>query len=455
MRENGMKRLLAAALCLLMCAAGLGCEKKEQFVPDIQLSASRPPAKEEAQRQSFTASLYFAATDNRKLSVETRKLELSPGMSRAEAALRALLEGPRSQAVQAVVQWGLRFESIEISDAVCNVFLAGEVELDEKQWLITRAAVASTVFATADVSFVNLYYNRMEPGYHGRPLGAMGPILETLDAYVRNIELEYEALEEERAAGVSTTSFEIRNCTLYYLSENERFLAAAGGLVSYEGAAAIDSIAATLLTRLCTNEDADNPHKSAVPANLTLMEPPKIIMPQTAGEETQNQGDPNINMQVMRQPGIVELTVQEPDAAFDREMLAASITLTLTGYLPQIEGVRLWIAPAVGDAYLYENKDLLTREMFSADIGHTVPLAYPQEEGAAFCRVAWSVGGEGAYDPRTRLAAYLEAEPAPGVRCADFTEADIRDVYLSGDMLVVDWNTGFANKLSALAVKED
>ena len=458
MRNDRIKKAIAVALCLLLCAGACGCEQKEQVVPDIPLSASVPPGKENAMQQSFTASLYFAATDNRKLTVETRKLTISPGISRAEAALRALLEGPRSQSVQSVVQWGIGFDSIEISDAVCNVFLTGEVELDEKQWLITRAAVASTVFATADADFVNLYYNRMEPGYHGRPLGAIGPIFETLDAYVRNIELEYEALEEERAASAGSTSAEIRNCTLYYLAENERFLTAAGELVSYDGAATIDDIASVLLTRLCTNEDPENLHKSAVPENLALMEGPRIVIPAVVDAAGENEPDPAAlpeGVQALRQPAIVELTIQEPDEAFNQELLAASITLTLTGYLPWIEGVRLWIAPEGGTPYLFQGKDRLTREAFSNHIGHTVTLAYPQEDGTAFCSVPWTLSSQEAYDPFMRLAAYLDAEPSPGVRGAVFTQADIRDVYASDDTMIVDWNAGFTEKLQALAEDED
>ncbi len=458
MLSKQMSRLLAVLLCLLLCAGCAGCEEKAQVVPEIPTSASMPPVKAEARKQSFTASLYFAATDNRKLSVETRKIELQPGMSRVEATLRALLEGPRSQSVQSVVQWGVRFDSVEISDSVCNVFLSGEIELDEKQWLITRAAVASTVFAASQASFVNLYYNDMEPGYHGRPLGAIGPIFETLDAYVRNIELEYEALEEERSANTGSTSFEMRNCTLYYLSENERFLTAAGGLISYEGASTIDGITATLLTRLCTNEDVENLHKPAVPTDLSLQEEPRIVFSSATDatdEAAANADVPLTNLQTMRQPGIVEMTIREPDAAFDKELLAASITLTLTGYLPWIEGVRIWIAPTVGAPYLLQGRDSMTREMFADKIGHTVTFAYPQADGAAFCSVPWTVGGKEAYDPYARLAAYLEAEPSPGVRAADFTEADIRDVYMSGDMMIVDWKEGFADKLRALSVEAE
>ncbi|MDD4075975.1 MAG: GerMN domain-containing protein [Eubacteriales bacterium] len=457
MLKKRMERLLAALLCLLLCAICVGCEEKAQVVPEIPTSASMPPAKAEAGKQSFTASLYFTATDNRKLSVETRKIELQPGMSRVEATLRALLEGPRSQSVQSVVQWGIRFDSVEISDSVCNVFLSGEITLDEKQWLITRAAVASTVFAAAEVSFVNLYYNDMEPGYHGRPLGAIGPIFESLDAYVRNIELEYEALEEERTANNGSTSSEMRNCTLYYLSENERFLTAAGGLISYEGASTIDSIASTLLTRLCTNEDLENLHKPAVPTDLSLQVEPEIVLSPTAdaADEPAGADVPLTDLQTMRQPGIVELTIREPDAAFDKELLAASITLTLTGYLPWIEGVRIWIAPEFGEPYLLQGRDSMTRKMFADKIGHTVTFAYPQTDGAAFCSVPWTVGGQEAYDPYARLAAYLEAAPSPGVRAADFTEADLRDVYASGDMMIVDWKEGFADTLRALSAKAE
>ena len=100
MRKGYVKRVL---LCAWLIALGLllgGCMNQisERGMADLSQKAIEPgvtaPQRDGAQDSSALFTLYFLAEDGVTLRPVTRRCTIAGGMTRAQAALEALLSGP-------------------------------------------------------------------------------------------------------------------------------------------------------------------------------------------------------------------------------------------------------------------------------------------------------------------------------------------------------------------------
>ena len=452
-KEKKSFRLLCVCMAALMLCA---CSAPQIETAELVPSAATPRPEMDRESPRYEAELFFPTSNSRELLPESRQIIMDGNISHTEAALRVLCGGASTQSQLSILQNGVEFEKAEVSSESCNVYFRGNVSLDEKQWLITRAAVAATVNAVQGIPFVNLYYNQMEPGYLDRPLGAISPILENLDVYIKNMELEYEALQTEREENVEETSFEMRNATVYFTDTQTGLLLAQNRVISYSASASENDILNILLETMRNAATADNKNvRSALPAGLRLVDPPSFIKdadftePSDAADQTSNEGTSS------RTTGIVELAFFEPDIEYDEELLCGALTLTLTGYIPLVRGIRILFQDANGEIRNPSSIDLFTRDMFSDLIGCSIPLDYPNEDGTGLHSVKRTVSNAESYMLESRLQTLLSESTDTGVSFIGFSPEDVRNVYITGDTAVIDWQPGFASKLRALETNED
>ena len=134
------KRLFALVLAAAFFS---GCANKNEVSGQLSLSKGMPPAlSRDANRESaFEAKLYFVSEDGRNLSVETRTVNCDGDMSRAEAAIRAMQEGPVSDVLKGSIPRGIQYSGIDLSRDACNVYFTGEFK-EIREWLTLRAAVS-------------------------------------------------------------------------------------------------------------------------------------------------------------------------------------------------------------------------------------------------------------------------------------------------------------------------
>ncbi len=458
--QNGkrwMTRLLCMALAAMLCA----CNSPKEEISDMVLTETMPKTEDERDYPYFEAELYFASADNRRLMPETRRVIMAADGSHIEAAVRALFDGASTQSQQSVLQNGLSYEKMELSTGVCNVYISGTAALDEKQWLITRAAVAATVNAVDGTPSVNLYYNQMEPGYLGRPLGALSPIIENLDVYVRNMELEYEAIKKEIEEGVAESSFEMRNATLYFIDNGDDLLMAQNIMLSYDAKTSTEGIAGSLIGALGVMPENANGLKLAIPDDfeLAMVESPiQYIADAVATDEAPPLNDAEDSagdaQQANENTGILEIRINQLARGFDEEKMCGAVTMTLTGFLPGIRGVYIIMQDENGESRVLNGGKLCTREMFSETIGHTITLDYPSENGVGFYTMDYAVAGKSSYALITRLEALLDKAEEMGNVFPGFDKSDIQNVYITGNTAVVNWNKGFAAKLKAMQENE-
>lgn len=450
--KKGIRLLCMIMAALIMCSCSTPQIETSEIVP----SAATPRPENERESPRYEAELYFPTSDSRRLLPESRQIIMDGNISHIEAALRALCGGASTQSQLSILQEGIEFEKAEVSSECCNVYFCGNVDIDEKQWLITRAAVAATVNKVQGIPYVNLYYHQMEPGYFGRPVGALSPILESLDVYIKNMELEYEALQKEREENQEEASFEMRNATIYCSDVQTGLLLAQNKVISYSAKAEEMDIADILIDAMKNSAAAENENiKSVFPAGFRLAKDPEFISDAEAAPNEPGTGADQGESEARKtETGIIELTFIESDCEYDEELLCGALTLTLTGYIPGIRGIRILSQDKNEETRNLSSIDLFTRDMFSDLIGCNIALDYPNEDGSGLYGVKRTVSNAESYLLGSRLQTLISEDAGTGVPFTGFMPNDVQNVYITGDTAVIDWKAGFSDKLRALETAE-
>ena len=466
MKKQISRSSLSLVLALVLAMGG--CTSKGETVPPMEVSQDMPPTLEEgvAREGSFEAKLYFLSEDELRLVPETRQITYTGNISRAQAVIEALTQGPSSDVLRPCLSGNYTLERVELSSDACNVYLLSSSLPTFAEWLAARAAVAATIYDAEGIGSVNLYLNGVEPGYGGRPLGALAPISEQLGTYIANMEQEFRALAQQ--TGTEAGSYENRTVTLYFTDLEGELLIARNSTVNYDSSETRADVAGLLVSKLL---DGDASLEPVVPADLTFAEQPQSIFSEDflaqlqpqAQEQDAEEGDvPHPvdpfyeQTREKYEKQIIALRFKEPTYAYDEKILAGALTMTITGYLPNTEGVAIYMQQSDGT---YRNLDpeglYFTREDFSDMVGVNVYLPYPDAEGSVLHRVSRAVSSLRAYDPEVRLAELFKGPADPGVMYPLFTQEDVESVYVTGDLAVVNWRAGFTEKLQALLEYED
>ena len=147
---------------------------------------------------------------------------------------------------------------------------------------------------------------------------------------------------------------------------------------------------------------------------------------------------------------IVELKLYRPEEEYSERMMCGAIVLTITGYLPEVRGVRISYIESDGFLTTLNRGNYYTRSDFEDLVGHIIELAYPESDGSILHWVDRAVPQSTVYDPAARLSALFEGPADPGVPYPVFTADLVKEVYTSGDMVIINWEKGFTEKLKAM-----
>lgn len=460
--------MLALALAAQLFSA---CSEETDYPPALPESSATPPARVDTDQAFFAAQLYFVSEDGRKLYPEEHALVYGVGVSRAEAAINGLLAGPDSALLQPSMPDGLYLEHVEISLDVCNVYFTGDFPNEIRTWLTARAAIAATVNAAEGVGTVNVFFNGVEPGYLGRPLGLQLPVSDALDVYLKNMQQDYEVIPSQPQG--EAVAYETHGATLYFTDVSRSLLVAKNTELTYAVNAGSLELVQLIFGKLLAGDSGVNSLEPVLPAGVAIAAEPVFYYygdepgaPKTAAAtptsepaETGGYNDPPESPPVPQdgeKAYILDLTLGygAQGAEFDETLMCAALTMTLTSYIPGLDGVRVSIlSPDGGARPLCE--DYFERSDFREMIGHGVTLYYPDGEGLALLPARRIVQSASVYDPKLRLSELLSGPADPGVAYPSFGPEDIRDVYVSNGVAVVDWKAGFAEKLRGVIANAD
>ncbi|MEG1548753.1 MAG: GerMN domain-containing protein [Clostridia bacterium] len=436
-------KFAAVPVLLIMCACMAGCiTNNNEYPPQLTLSDAMPPAVP-TEHSSFEASLFFVSEYGKLLTPERRTVVCSVDSSRPASVIEALIAGPDSpEKFTPSMPQGVKLDRIELSGNVCNVYISGQNVLVASEWLTARAAVAATLYAVEGIPSINLYYNGMEPGYDGNAIGVAVPISESLEVYLNNVRHEYEMLNQ---VGISyEDSYVTRNVTLYFADVGNRLLIANNVDLNYNAGTSRDELVKLLVTELMES-NADQNLESVMPDDLTFAEEPQVH--DTGVTDVEKKQLPTSEPSENDDESVISVVFDRPEQQYDERLMCGAITMTLTGYIPNVQGVRISLRESDGTITPLYDGDYFTREDFKNYVGHYAYIAYPDAEGTLLYRVPRAMPGFDVYDAKKRLAEFFKGPAKPGVMFPLFSEADALDVYVTDDIAVVNWSDGFKNKL--------
>ena len=474
------------ALLILFVFAGSACDVQTEVSPALTLSAVAPPLIEKDAGQYVSVRLHFPSVNEKELLSETRKVFCPREINIVEAAVYALCEGPTTPTYAAVVPDGWTLRNIEQSGNISLVYFTGDTPAAQSQLLLLRAALAATVSANGGSPYTDVLFNDMQPGYAGRPLGALAPIETTLETYLADYasnigtEPEIVTLHEQHAA-------------LYFTNATREFLLCDVRLLRYDSEADIGSIAASLVEELFKGPLSSNGREPVCPADMRLLRArfvtdalplapideaaaDTIVQDENAQDENTQAEDSaavlNEQDEPTEQSGTLLLYFLNSETLAEnneRMLVFSSLAYTVIGFLPQVEAVEIHLLnPAIQEEkaeiqshistlehYLLSSVSF-TRTDFAGMLGKNVPLHFPLKSGLELMRVQRCLEQSHANSPLYRLQALFDNGENAGAALNFLTPGDVLSVTQSQEnMLVVNFAPGFTEKLRSFVSHGD
>jgi len=447
-------RLCLLFLCLSACLLLCGCTAQISERPMEELSASDIPPQTAAPEQDgadaceILATLYFLDESGTMLRPVVRKITCESGMSRAEAAVHALLRGPLGDETGAMwpdigVARSGRF--VETAAGIATVNLPARARtLPQEMLYAVRMAIASTLTEFAEISYVNVLVGGREEGLD---LGATLPVgtftrAENLDAGAR-----YSRLQEQRlsASGVTLLT------TLYFPSKDGKMIVPQVRSMAYSQVSPIEYLY-TLLSELGKGAGQALCMQD-VPAPMDyITEMPEIVRTEDGYMAIE-----------LRFNDALEQDIK--DAGLTLGTYMAMLTDTLMGFVPGVEGLKVSVGERTvtglkkeesldGREITFE-QTLATRDDFTGYVA-SVQTLYAMEDSGGLKRVSCLLEQSSAQDARTRLGALMRLDEEGLFALPDgLTDEDVLAVHTYEKEIVLNLSGRFADKLSALSQERE
>lgn len=453
-----MKRILAAMLAAaLACLGGCAAQVEERPMADIDGMAIEPgceaPVQDACAAREEIVTLYFLSEDGKRLVPTARTIEVGGGMSSAEAALYALLEGPYTdEAARLGVTWpdmgplGTA-RRMELSGTVATVDLPARVrELAPDKLYAVRQAVTNTLTEFAPIAYVNVLTGGREEGFNLRATLPVGTMTRSPDL---DVSAQYDRMDEQEQGAIT------RLTTLYFPTADGRMLLPEVRSVVYAAASPIEYLY-TLLRELGKGATGEL-CAGEIPAPMAyLVEMPEIV----------RTDDGAYRAIELRLSDGIDGALQK--AGLTRAVYLAMLTDTLMGFVPGVEGLTFVIGgeritglaeseTPDGRAVAFE-QSLVTRSAFAGYAAAPCVLyAAAEDAPGRLQRVSRAVSESGQNDPRERLLALIRLSGEEDVSAlpASLGPQDILAVSVGEEHIAVNLSGAFAGALGSLTPERE
>ncbi len=388
-------------------------------------------------RRSISPVLYFLDETGKKFSAEPRNLEV-PQNERAETQIiEALISGPVSESLLPVAQ-GFLLEKVELLPDVINVYLNLEegVHKSEDQIMTAKLAIASTLFDFSGVTYINVFLGGSQTAYQNLPSGTLQKSKSSLS----------EDLEKYKRDASAQTA--VINATLYFLDISEQYLLPEVRSISFDSIEKEDMIATIVQEVLSGPEDTYN-HAPVVD---------KLVKDARLNSVTIMQDEQERNIV---QLDFDKMPFAQTKAYQDGEQItAAALTMAITGFIPDVDGVRITVN-AAADAELPPEGTIYQADDFSSLLGNSIVLYLPNSTYTLLSSVTRLVDQKNAGYPEELLRELMKgpsAQDSSDVQPAfisGITMDDVNSVYLAGDLAVVDFKSSISAKAAELSAKNE
>lgn len=443
-----------ALLALWLAAAGVllgGCMDQISERPMVDLSDKviRPlagaPREDGVQDREEWLTLYFLDRDGVTLRPVTRKVTVSGGESRAQAALDALLAGPlKSERGAFWPELGTSRSArlLEVSGGVATADLSAHARtLDQQTLYAVRLAIANTLTELSEISYVNVLVGGREEGLD---LSATLPVGTITHADDPDVNARYSRLYEQRLSGEGVTLL----TTMYFPARDAALILPEVRQIAYAQISPIEYLY-TLLEEMGKGT-SQSLCMQQIPAPLEYIEEmPEIVRTEDGYLAIELRFDRQLEEDLAR-------------SGMTLGVYMAMITDTLMGFVPGVEGVQVLIGAEKVEMLSPEQTPdgreivlehgLATRKDFVGYVGAPVTL-YGLKEGGLAARQC-VLEQSHADNARARLEALLADAPDSALP-ESLNEADILAVYVGEVVISVNLSDGFRKAMEKLSPEQE
>lgn len=324
-----MKRM-EIILIALVCAMTLsGCmplsvnlQRADQPVslPSPGVQPVEPAVGDSLPVSSQYVPLYFVSEDQ-QLVAFSRAITAEPGQSLISQALQALLRAEDTGGAISPFPEGTRLNGVERSGNIAVVDLsidARNVESDQQlMWM--REVIAATLIGLDGVECVNVLIAGRDEGILSLPSGAMISASPDLTAGWTRISTEQELLSQSESESASAE----RTAILYYPTKDEMYIAPVAQTVRITG----NDFIMPVIEALMKQPEEDGCLRSPFPRNAqVLAAEPEIVETESGRRMARIAFDASL-IAMLEREGLSEW------------QLYASLTYTLTGFVPDLDGL--------------------------------------------------------------------------------------------------------------------
>lgn len=456
-----LRRLLCAAMCLCACVSLTGClgsvdvlnKGTSVTLPPASVSYAAPTG-DTNQELTQSVLLYVPNSAGTRLIAQTERITLSAARHPAEATLRRLFSFEGSESAQPLtrdVTLALSpVNPVEISGGTATVNLgASALTLAHVDFYVVCQAIANTLTQWGDIREVNVLVSSTQPGLD---VGASVPA----GCFTQNLTDSVDALTAAAEAQASVAADRRVSLTalLYYPTYAGRGILAEARTVSFAGRGKPVLIAA-LLDAL-SQQAQSLPNVPLLPAlSDYLSEPPAVQeIAVTGGQRA-----------VLRfQQGLNDALIA---AGVPRSVMMAALTYTITGFVPGINGLTVYIGEELisavvptgvyegaGEAINFAN-GVMRRSDFSHFLlanctlymgdgaGHLIavqrPIPYYEARSARYLVGCLMQGPQS-----------VDSQSAQAVLPGDLGDADLLGVGLRDQTLLLNFTPHFASAAAGL-----
>jgi hypothetical protein len=462
-----IKRALIYALCAALCLSLSGCvsgvdalQKKDTVtLPPAQVDYTAPTG-DSNQEIVQSVLLYVPNAARTRLIAQTDRISISAARHPAEATLRRLLAFSGNTEAAALCEGTtLALSSVnpvEISGDTATVNLsASALTLSHSELYIVCQAIADTLCQWGDIRYVNVLVSSTQPGLD---VGASVPAgcftanyTDTLDALT--------AAAQTQSSAAATSRFTLP-VTLYYPSYSGKGILAETRTLSFAG-----RNKATLITTLLAalSEGAQTLENTPDMVDLAsyLTEAPAV-------QEVAVSGGQCAVLRFSRAFNDALIT-----AGIPRSVMMASLTYTLTAFVPGISGVTVYIGDELvtavvpggtytgaGESITFEN-GLMRRSDFSIFLLSNCTLYFSDGAGHLM-KVQRPIPYYETHSARYLINCLMQgpqpcdnAPDAQAVLPSTLGDADLLGLGLSGTTLLMNLSAHALSEMSAVDARNE
>ena len=437
MRTRRLRALIALILSLsLLCACSAGNQNAD-FAAEVQLP--EPPAIDDRQiigerlpEREWEVRLCYPSESGAALGSVAQVFYADNRIDLMRDVFTALFSSEAYRYASRAGLGDIRLLDVEYSRgiAVLNLSIEASVHPSQQDYLNMCAAIVNTYLDIDGVDAVSILIANRSDSLYAMPMGVFTEPIDNLTNAVAKLQTE-----QSRYTGAHGDPI-IRTAALYYPANGQRRFVPELRSIRFSE----DNLIQAVIEAIAAGTEYPACAASPIPENLNLLSAAPAV---TVTGDGQHIAETSISDKAINYMAL---------SGFDLWQLYGSIVLSVTGFVPELDGVRFSLASAqvdllqIGQREIRFENAVMRRDDFSDLIGGTAQMIFADADGNLM-QMECALSQYAALSPMRTLQAMIDL-PTQNAELrsafpAEITASDVLGVEISDDAATVNLSANF------------